>query len=58
MNDTNIWPIEPPVIMSDHPYGVPHKERPELINGSPAMLGFMAAAGAYVLTGHVNPGSR
>lgn len=56
MNDTNIWPIEPPVIMTDHPYGVPHNERAELLNGRVAMLGFMAAVGAYALTGQIIPG--
>ena len=56
MNDTNIWPIEPPVIMSDHPYGVPHNERAELLNGRLAMLGFVAAVGAYALTGQIIPG--
>lgn len=56
MNDTNIWPIEPPVIMTDHPYGVPHNERAELLNGRLAMLGFMAAVGAYALTGQIIPG--
>lgn len=56
MNDTNIWPIEPPVIMSDHPYGVPHNERAELLNGRLAMLGFVAAVGAYALTGQLIPG--
>lgn len=56
MNDTNIWPIEPTVIMSDHPYGVPHNERAELLNGRLAMLGFMAAVGAYALTGQIIPG--
>jgi hypothetical protein len=56
MNDTNIWPIEPPLIMTDHPYGVPHNERAELHNGRLAMLGFMAAVGAYALTGQIIPG--
>ena len=33
MNDTNIWAKEPPLIMTDHPYGVPHNERAEKLNG-------------------------
>lgn len=56
MNDTNLWPIEPPIIMTDHPYGVPHNERAELLNGRLAMLGFVAAIGAYALTGQIIPG--
>ena len=56
MNDTNIWAKEPPLIMSDHPYGVPHNERAEQLNGRLAMLGVMAALGAYALTGQIIPG--
>jgi hypothetical protein len=47
----NIFPIEPPIIMTDHPYGVPHNERAELLNGRLAMLGFVAAVVSYLLTG-------
>jgi hypothetical protein len=42
--------------MTDHPYGVRHNERAELINGRRAMLGFVAAIGAYALTGQIIPG--
>ena len=56
MNDTNIWPIEPPIIMTDHPCGVPHNERAEKLNGRLAMLGVIAALGAYALTGQIIPG--
>jgi hypothetical protein len=42
--------------MTDHPYGVPHNERAELFNGRLAMLGVMAALGAYALTGQIIPG--
>jgi len=56
MNDTNIWPTEPPIIMTDHPYGVPHNERAELLNGRLAMLGFMAAVISYAVTGQIIPG--
>lgn len=55
MNDTNIWPIEPPMY-SDKNYTVPHNERAELLNGRLAMLGFVAAIGAYALTGKIIPG--
>ena len=33
-----------------------HNERAELINGRLAMLGFLAAVGAYALTGQIIPG--
>ena len=42
--------------MTDHPYGVPHNERAELLNGRIAMLGVMAAIGSYALTGQLIPG--
>jgi hypothetical protein len=45
MNDTNIWAKEPPLIMSDHPYGVPHNERAEQLNGRLAMLGCRGCSG-------------
>ncbi len=50
MNDTNIWPIEPPMY-TDHNYTVPHNERAELLNGRLAMLGFVAAVISYLTTG-------
>ena len=56
MNDTNIWPTEPTIIMTDHPYGVPHNERAEKLNGRLAMMGIMAAFGAYAFTGQIIPG--
>ena len=52
----NIWAKEPPIIMTDHPYGVPHNERAERLNGRLAMLGVMAALGAYAVTGQIIPG--
>ena len=42
--------------MTVHPYGVPHNERAELLNGRLAMLGVMAALGSYALTGQIIPG--
>jgi hypothetical protein len=33
-----------------------HNERAELINGRLAMLGIVAALGAYVVTGQIIPG--
>jgi len=47
----NIWAKEPEMIMTDHPYGVPHNERAEQLNGRLAMLGFVAAVISYTLTG-------
>ena len=55
MNDTNIWAKEPPMY-PDHNYTVPHNERAEQLNGRLAMLGFVAAVGAYALTGQIIPG--
>jgi hypothetical protein len=52
----NLFAKEPPIIMTDHPYGVPHNERAELLNGRLAMLGFVAAIGSYALTGQIIPG--
>ena len=47
----NLFAKEPPLIMTDHPYGVPHNERAELLNGRLAMLGFVAGVISYALTG-------
>ena len=47
----NLFAKEPPIIMTDHPYGIPHNERAELLNGRLAMLGFVAAVVSYLLTG-------
>lgn len=53
---TNLFAKEPPIIMADHQYGVPHNERAELLNGRLAMLGIVAAIGAYCVTGQLIPG--
>jgi hypothetical protein len=55
MNDTNIWAKEPPIYM-DPNYLQSHNERAELLNGRLAMLGVIAAIGAYVTTGQLIPG--
>ena len=55
MNDTQIWPTEPPMTF-DEKYTVPHNERAEQLNGRLAMLGVIAAIGAYALTGQIIPG--
>ena len=35
---------------------VTHNERAEMLNGRLAMLGFVAAIGAYLMTGDIIPG--
>ena len=55
MNDTNIFAKEPTMYTDDN-YTVPHNERAELLNGRLAMLGFVAAIGAYIMTGQIIPG--
>ena len=35
---------------------VTHNERAELLNGRAAMIGFIAAIGAYIVTGDIIPG--
>ena len=35
---------------------VTHNEKAELLNGRLAMIGFIAALGAYVVTGDIIPG--
>ena len=52
----NIFAKEPPIIMTDHPYGVPHNERAEKLNGRVAMLGIMAAFISYATSGQIIPG--
>jgi hypothetical protein len=42
--------------MTDHPYGVPHEEKAERLNGRLAMLGIVAAIGSNALTGQIIPG--
>jgi hypothetical protein len=51
----NIWAKEPPlIIMSD--ITVTHNEKAEKLNGRLAMLGVIAAIGAYATTGQLIPG--
>jgi hypothetical protein len=51
----NIWAKEPPMYM-DPNYNESHNVRAEKLNGRLAMLGFIAAVGAYVMTGQLIPG--
>ena len=50
----NIWAKEPEVKVMD--VTVTHNERAELLNGRVAMLGVIAAIGAYLTTGDLIPG--
>ena len=54
MNDTNIWPTEPRMYIDEN--SIPHNERAERLNGRLAMLGVIAALGAYATTGQIIPG--
>jgi hypothetical protein len=45
-----------PQMYTDENYTVPHNERAEKLNGRLAMLGVIAALGAYALTGQIIPG--
>ena len=51
----NIFAKEP-IMYSDHKYGVSHNEKAEKLNGRLAMLGVIAALGAYAVTGQIIPG--
>jgi len=50
----NLFAKEPPIIMEE--ITVTHNEKAEMLNGRLAMLGVMAALGAYALTGQIIPG--
>jgi len=54
MNDTQIWPIEPRMYTTN--VIVNHNDKAEKLNGRLAMLGVIAALGAYALTGQIIPG--
>lgn len=51
----NLYAIEPPMTF-DEKYTVNHNEKAEKLNGRLAMLGVMAALGAYAVTGQIIPG--
>ena len=50
----NIFAKEPPIIMTD--VTVTHNEKADKLNGRLAMLGVIAAIGAYAVTGQLIPG--
>lgn len=51
----NIFAKEP-IMTIDEKYTENHNEKAERLNGRLAMLGFVAAIGAYVVTGDIIPG--
>ena len=51
----NLFAKEPPMTF-DEKYTVNHNEKAEKLNGRVAMLGVMAALGAYAITGQIIPG--
>jgi hypothetical protein len=52
----NLFAKEPPMEIIDVNIYETHKERAERLNGRLAMLGVMAAIGAYAVTGQLIPG--
>ncbi len=50
----NIWPTEPRMQVID--VFETHNEKAERLNGRLAMLGVVAALGAYAITGQIIPG--
>ena len=50
----NLFAKEPPIMMEN--ITVTHNEKAEMLNGRLAMLGVMAAIGAYATTGQLIPG--
>ena len=51
---TNLYAIEPQMQVMENV--MPHNTKAELLNGRLAMLGVIAAIGAYCLTGDLIPG--
>ena len=51
----NLYAKEPPMTF-DEKYTESHNEKAEKLNGRVAMLGIMAAIGAYAVTGQIIPG--
>ena len=51
---TNLYAKEPTMYLKE--ITVDHNERAEKLNGRLAMLGVMAALGAYAITGQIIPG--
>ena len=51
----NLYAKEPPITF-DEKYTVNHNEKAEQLNGRLAMMGIIAALGAYATTGQMIPG--
>ena len=51
----NLYAKEPPMTF-DEKYTVSHNEKAEMLNGRFAMMGVIAALGAYATTGQIIPG--
>ena len=51
---TNIYAVEPPMTIME--VTETHNEKAEKLNGRFAMLGIVAALGAYAVTGQLIPG--
>ena len=51
----NVFAKEPPITFEEK-YTVSHNEKAEMLNGRVAMLGVIAAIGAYLTTGQLIPG--
>ena len=51
---TNIYAVEPQMQVME--ISVTHNEKAEKLNGRLAMLGVIAAIGAYLMTGDLIPG--
>ncbi len=53
----NMWAKEPQMYIDPNKnFSVTHNEKAEMLNGRLAMLGVIAALGAYALTGQIIPG--
>ena len=53
----NMWAKEPAMYVDPNKdFSVTHNEKAEMLNGRLAMLGVMAAIGAYATTGQLIPG--
>jgi len=53
----NMWAKEPNMYIDPNKdFSVTHNEKAEKLNGRLAMLGFIAAIGAYAVTGQIIPG--
>ena len=50
----NVWAKEPRMYIDEN--SIPHNEKAERLNGRLAMLGVIAAIGAYAVTGQLIPG--